>query len=479
MALAVLGGSLALGGGPATTAAAPASQRAPQSKAAPAPGAVGQSPKALNLPVVRTTLSNGLRVVLSEDHSAPTVALCVTYDIGARNEQSGRSGFAHLFEHMMFQGSRNVGKGQHFTLISERGGSMNGTTSADRTNYFEVLPSNALELGLWLEADRMKTLAVTAENFDNQRKVVQEEYRMRVSNAAYAMGLMRTKELAYKGYWPYEHPTIGSMADLDGAQLPWIRDFHRSYYAPNNAVVAIAGDFDASATLALVNKLFGDAKRAEIPSYSPPQLPAQTEERRDTVLDPNARTPGVYLAWIIPPFRTQEHYALELAMVLLSYGDSSVLHQELVQKQGQAQGIAGFTYDHRGPDLLVLRAIASESGDPDEITKIIEAALQRLADVGPTPAQLAKAKQLVQSYFLFGLETNMPRATKLANYELFWGDAGLINQEVSNFFQVTEQQVRASVAKFLTPSRRTRVLVQPQAASDSPANPQQQKGNSK
>ena len=457
---------------------------ADQSAAAPAGGtahsatAVGRAPKALKLPVVRKTLANGLRVVLSEDHTAPTVAVCVTYDIGARNEQAGRSGFAHLFEHMMFQGSRNVGKGGHFTLISERGGSMNGTTSADRTNYYEVLPSNALELGLWLEADRMKTLAVTAENFENQRKVVQEEFRMRVSNAAYAMGLMRTKELAYKGYWPYEHPTIGSMIDLDNAQLPWIRAFHRSYYAPNNAVLSIAGDFEPSTTLALVDKLFGQAQRAEIPAYSPPQRPAQTEERKDTVLDANARTPGVYMGWVIPPYRSKEHYALELALVMLSYGDSSVLHQRLVREQEQAQSVAGFTYDHRGPDLLVLRAIASASGDPATITRLIDEEIQRLADNGPTPAQLAKAKQLVQSYFLFELETNMPRAIKLANYELFWGDAKLINQEVANFFQVSKEEVQASAAKFLTRSRRTHVLVQPQsdATSAKAASNTQRKG---
>ncbi|HLV20429.1 MAG TPA: pitrilysin family protein, partial [Polyangiaceae bacterium] len=214
----------------------------------PAVAALGQ------LSLQKATLDNGLRVVMNVDRSTPTVAVCVTYDVGSRNEERGKSGFAHLFEHIMFQGSRNVPKGEHFKLISARGGTLNGTTSPDRTNYYEMLPMNELALGLWLEADRMRWLDVTTENFENQRRVVQEEYRMRVSNAAYMQGLLRLRELAFADYWPYGHDAIGSMTDLDNARFEWVKDFHASYYAPNNAVLTIAGNFDTDEAMRLVRE---------------------------------------------------------------------------------------------------------------------------------------------------------------------------------------------------------------------------------
>ena len=221
----------------------------------------------------KATLDNGLRVVMNVDHTSPTIAVAVTYDVGARNEERGRSGFAHLFEHMMFEGSANVAKGEHFKLVSAHGGTLNGTTSSDRTNYFEMLPANELPLALWLEADRMKSLDVSAENFENQRKVVQEEYRMRVSNVAYAPAQIRLEELVFQGYWPYEHDAIGSMQDLDNAQLEWVRAFHDSYYAPNLAVLSIAGDFEPDEAMQLVHRFFDTGKKQEkVIPYEPPAL---------------------------------------------------------------------------------------------------------------------------------------------------------------------------------------------------------------
>lgn len=422
----------------------------------------------LAIEVQRHTLPNGLRVVLNEDHSSPTVAVCVTYDVGSRNEQPGRSGFAHLFEHMMFQGSRNVGKGQHFELITERGGTLNGTTSVDRTNYYEVVPSNALSTVLWLEADRMQTLAVTEENFENQRRVVQEEYRMRVSNAAYAEGRMRLRALAFEGYWPHAHDPIGSMADLDAAKLEWLREFHSSYYAPNNAVITIAGDFEPKAALDLVHQYFGDAEATRVPDYAPPAaVPAQTAPRVAELSDANAKTPGLFYGWVIPKTRTPEHYALELAAVILTYGDSAVLTQELVRGEGLLRQVGAWTNDHRGPDLFVLSAELTERADMSAVEKRLSEELLELAHRGPTDEQLNKAKQRVQSYFLFGLEGNLTRATQLSNYELFWGDAALINDELPRFFEVTPEQIRAAVQKYLTPQRRSTVYVYP-AAHDAP-----------
>jgi zinc protease len=422
----------------------------------------------LALKVERYQLSNGLRVVLNPDKSAPTAAVCVTYDVGSRNEVVGRSGFAHLFEHMMFQGSRNLPKGGHFTLVSDRGGSLNGTTSSDRTNYYQVVPSNALQSMLWLEADRMKSLAVTQDNFENQRKVVQEEYRMRVSNAAYSEGLMQLGELAYAEYWPYAHDTIGSMTDLDGAQIQWLRDFHKAYYAPNNAVLSVAGDFDRDQVTKWIDAYFGSAKRSETPAYTPPAFVDQTVERRKTVTDTNAKTVGLIQGWVVPPFRTPEHYALEVATLILAFGDSSVLHQQLVQQDSVARHVATWTYDRRGPDLLVIRTLLTERATLDQVEAAINKQLERLATQGPTAEELNRAKQQVRAHFLFNLEGNLERSEQLGSFELFWGDANELNNEVVHYGDVTQAQVKEAVAKYLTSARRSTVVVLPPASAPTP-----------
>lgn len=445
----------------AATAAANAQDTAPTPAASVAPK-TGQT---LNISVQRERLPNGLRVVLNEDHSSPTVAVCVTYDVGSRNEVPGRSGFAHLFEHMMFQGSRNVGKGDHFVYISSRGGSLNGTTSSDRTNYFEMAPSNALPLLLWLEADRMKTLAVTAENFENQRQVVQEEYRMRVSNAAYAEGHTRLTEMVFENYFPYGHDPIGSMEDLDAAELDWIREFHASYYAPNNAVLAISGDFQPAVAMELVERYFADAKPTQVPPYSPPPVPEQTAPRRAEVVDANAKTPGLYVGWLIPPARHPEHYALELASLVIAHGDSSTLHQKLVVGSGQLRDIASWTRDHRGPDSFVVRALLSEQASVTDIEAEIRAELDRLGSVGPTAEELDRVKQQLTAFFLFGLEGNQARAIQLANYELFYGDAALLNGEVEHYLRVTPDDVKRAVAHHLGATRSNTVVVNPEPGS--------------
>jgi predicted Zn-dependent peptidase len=399
---------------------------------------------------------------MNVDHSSPNVAVCVTYDVGSRNEEVGRAGFAHLFEHMMFQGSGNVEKGQHFTLITARGGTLNGTTSTDRTNYFEMLPSSELALALWLEADRMKSLAVTAENVENQRAVVQEEYRMRVSNQAYAEGQMRLRALAFDGYFPYGHDPIGVMADLDAAKLEYVAAFHAAYYAPDNAVLAISGDFDTDQAMALVHEYFGDARRrVSPPRYEPPPLPEQTAPRKDTLRDENAKNPAVLHGWTIPPSRTPEHYALEVATVVLGGGESARLHQRLVRGEGKAQSVASWTYDQRGPDLLVLRAVLSDKGKPDDVERILSEEVEKLASAGPSEAELAKAKTRITSFTLFGLESNMKRATQLAEFELYWGDARLLSRELSHYRAVTASQVRDAVKAHLTRARRTSVHVLP------------------
>jgi zinc protease len=430
-----------------------------------APAAEARSvAEALRLPLQRARLENGLRVVMNPDRTSPNVAICVTYDVGSRNETPGRRGFAHLFEHMMFQGSRNVAKGDHFKWISARGGTLNGTTSADRTNYFEVLPPGELALGLWLEADRMKSLAVTRENLENQRAVVQEEYRMRVSNQAYATGHMRLGSLVYEGYPPYAHDPIGVMEELDAAKFEWVKEFHQSYYAPNNAVLSIVGDFDPDQAMSLVRLYFGDAQaQPNVPEYSPPEPEHAEAPRAADVEDVNAQTPGLYLGWMIPPARDEEHYALELAALLLGDGESSRLHQRLVRGDAVARSAHAWTRDRRGPDMLALQILLTERSDLEAVERTVLREVEGLGQRGPSSDELAKAKRRVAAYFVKGLQSNMHRAAELANFELFYGDARLLTRELERYQAVTEDEVRQAVRKYLASQRRSTVRVLPVA----------------
>jgi predicted Zn-dependent peptidase len=459
--------ALALAAALATTAAA----APPAPDPAPAPDASHEALERLRLAIHRVKLKNGLRVVMNVDRSSPTVAIAVTYDVGARNEEPGRSGFAHLFEHMMFQGSRHVPKGGHFNLISARGGTLNGTTSSDRTNYFEVLPANELALGLWLEADRMRWLAVTPENFENQRAVVQEEYRMRYENAAYMRGMLRLAELSFDKHWPYAHSVIGSMADLENASFEWVRDFHKRYYAPNNAVLTIAGDFEQDEAMRLVNQYFGGGVPTQVPAYDPAPLAPQSAERRDQVEDQNAKTPGLLYGWIIPESRTAEHYALELAAMVLTDGESSRLHRRLVLERGVLRSVSAWTSGHRGPDLFAMMATLTTRSKLPTIERELDAAVRELAEKGPSVSELQRVKNRMRTRFLFGLEANLSRATRLGEFEVFWGDARLFTRELDAYLAVTRERVQAAAAKYLTSARRNVVTVLPMAQAAPPGKP--------
>ncbi len=421
-----------------------------------------QSPSALsNLQVSRATLDNGLRVVLNEDHTVPTVAISVYYDVGSRNEAPGRSGFAHLFEHMMFQGSANVGKGEHFSLIINRGGSANGTTSVDRTNYFETLPANELALGLWLEADRMRSLAVTQENFENQRQTVMEERRQRIDNQPYIPSMLRINELAYGDYWPYAHSTIGDMQDLIDAPLEAVQEFFDTYYAPNNAVLSISGDFQTEEALRLVEKHFGSIDPRQTPPYIPPPPPEQTEERTETMYDPNATLPAFHLAYHIPPSRTPDHYALEMLAIILGDGESSRLYQKLIKQEEICQDIAVGTDDRRGPDLFSVWAVMASGHANDEAQALIFAEIDSIAAEGVSARELQKAKNRVSAGFVFGLQSNMSRSQRLAEYELYWGDANLLKLELDHYLRVTADDIKRVAGLYFKPENRTVLDVQP------------------
>jgi predicted Zn-dependent peptidase/LysM repeat protein len=390
------------------------------------------------------------------------VAVCVTYDVGARDEVLGQRGFAHLFEHMMFEGSRNVEKGDHFKLVAGHGGHANGTTSSERTNFFEELPSGDLELALWLEADRMRSLAVNQETFENQRSVVEEEYRMRVSNRPYAAGFLRLNELAFQGYPTYGHTAIGSMEDLDAARIEWVQAFHEKYYVPANAVVTVSGDFDSARARELVEQYFGDIERAPAPERPAlPPTPRQTSERLSVLEDTNAKTPGLYLGWLTPPAKTPAHYALELAARVLADGESSALHQSLVRKDAVARSSDARVSHHRGPSLFSIRTVIAPKSSIDKAQKLIEAELKRLGTVGPTAEELDRARARLRSSRWFELQQSERRAVLLGEYESVWGDASLLTSELERYDAVTAADVKRAVAEHITPERRTIVEVYP------------------
>ena len=414
-----------------------------------------------NLEVSRAALDNGLRVVMNPDHTVPTVAVSVYYDVGSRNEVKGRSGFAHLFEHMMFQGSANVGKGEHFSLIINRGGNANGTTSNDRTNYFQTLPSNELALGLWLEADRMRSLSITQENFENQRMTVMEERRQRIDNQPYIPSMLRINELAYGDYWPYAHSTIGDMQDLIDAPLEAVQDFFDMYYAPNNAVLSISGDFDVEEAMQLVDEYFGDIPSQATPAYADPAPPDQTAERTETMYDANATLPAFHVAYHIPPNRSPDHYALEILALVLGDGESSRLYQSLVKRKEICQEIAVATDDRRGPDLFSVWGVMASGHAPKEAQQVLFAELDSIATKGVTERELEKAKNRVHAAFVFGLQSNLARSQHLAEYELYWGNANLLKLELDHYLAVSAEDLKRVAATYFDADRRTVLDVLP------------------
>jgi zinc protease len=400
-------------------------------------------------------LPNGLRVLLSRDAASPCVAVAVYYDVGSRNETPGRSGFAHLFEHMMFEGSEHVGKTEHMKRIANAGGQMNGSTSEERTNYFEVLPSHQLGLALWLEADRMRALNVTRENFENQRATVKEERRQSIDNRPYGPGWLRIKELALEN-WAFSHSVIGDMADLDAATVKDAQDFYSLYYAPNNAVLTIAGDIDYDDALAQVRGYF-----EAIPAHEPPPAPdthepPQTAEKHDALDDPLAAMPGFWLAYHVPPRRTPDTYPLELLHRILLHGRSSRLYKSLIKQHEAAIECMGFAQFIRGPGLLMIWTISKDK-DNARCRAVIDEELQRLAAGGVTEHEVQKAKNLIRAQYVDALQTNLGRAMMLTEFLLYDGDAALINTELERYMAVGAHDVQRVAQATFTPQNRTTV----------------------
>ena len=408
-------------------------------------------------------LKNGLRVILSEDHSAPTYSIAVTYNVGSRDEKPGRTGFAHLFEHMMFQGSEKVGKGEHLAIIENNGGEVNGTTTADRTNYFATLPSNQIDLGLFLESDRMRSLVINQANLDNQRATVQEERRQRYDNAPYGKTYETLLETVYDNF-AYKHSTIGSMEDLNAATVKDVADFFKIYYAPNNAVLTMVGDFKADDVIAKVRKYFED-----IPQQAPPPVPDMTEprqtaERRKTIEDPLAQLTQIDIVFKISPGNTRDYYALDVAGVILANGQASRLYEKLVRERQILQNISAYSQEFRGPALFQVNATLRPGVDPAEVEKAIYEELEKLKTEPVTDQELEKVRMLVKRISVQQLESTSGRARNLGESAVFYNDPNLVNTFLSKYEAVTKQQVQQAARTYLVQTNRTVITTVPKPA---------------
>ena len=424
------------------------------------------------VPVEYYKLPNGLRVVLSEDHTAPTVCVAVYYRIGFRIEPKDRTGFAHLFEHMMFQGSENLGKMEFIKLVQQNGGVLNGSTRFDFTNYFEILPSNKLETALWAEADRMNGLAVNEENLKNQQGVVGNEVKVNVLNRPYGGFPWLDMPQYANTNWFNAHNFYGDLKDIEAATLTDVQDFFKTYYAPNNAALAIVGDFDPAQAKQWVAKYFGGIKPSKLPP--PPDLsePKQEEEKRATREDPLAKRPALAFAYHMPERNTPEYYAMGLLDEILVQGNDSLFYQELVQKRGLAAGVngginyLGNLYDYKGPMLWMADLRYDPSTKPDTILSAVDSVIEplRTKPVDEKTLERARIKLRSDLYDSISQFNGFGLADLLASFALFDDNPGRVNTLVSEFDKVTPELVLKTAQEYLRPTNRTILILEPKPA---------------
>jgi predicted Zn-dependent peptidase len=425
----------------------------------------------MTAPTVRFTderLANGLRLIIAEDHLAPVVAVNVWYGVGSKNEVPGKTGFAHLFEHVMFQGSRHVAKTEHMGLVQAAGGTLNGTTWLDRTNYFETMPSHQLELALWLEADRMATLldALNQENLDNQRDVVKNEKRSSYDNRPYGQWFHKLQEHLFPPEHPYHHPTIGSMDDLDAASLEDVAAFFRTYYAPNNAVLAIVGDADPAQVRAWVERYFGEiAPNPKIPPLGDLSLPATLGGEIREVIEDRVPLPRHYFGFRAPCFGDPRLDALEIAAQILAGGKGSRLYRRLVREERIAQDVAFFALGFVvGASIAAGQATVRPGVDPGLVERAFEEELERLGREPVTDDELARARALIETYELEALQRVEERADRLAMYATLLDDPEMINRQLSRYLSVGKAEIQAVAADVLRPDNRVVLTYVPATA---------------
>jgi predicted Zn-dependent peptidase len=420
----------------------------------------------MRVPIDSFRLPNGLFVVLSEDHTAPIVAVNLWYHVGSANERAGRTGFAHLFEHMLFQGSADVGSNEHFEFVQRAGGTLNGSTWLDRTNYFETVPSNHLELALWLEANRMGYLlpAMTQQKLDTQREVVKNERRWSVDNQPYGTWWERLPALCFPPEHPFHHSLIGSTEDLDAASLEDVSGFFGTFYTPDNAVLSIAGDFDAREARTWVDRHFSPiAKGRGRPTMPTMDMPARFGSWRREEVQDNVASPRLFLAFLSPVFGSAGYYAASVCGAVLGMKKGSRLYRSLVRDRQLAAEAKAFTFDlSTGSDLLIVDVTAHPGVASANLEEAVAKEIDGLFTTPVGDTEVARAVALIQADFVTALQSAGERADRLSLFATHFGDADLINAQVDRYAAVSAADVNAFIRERMGRDNRASLLYVPQ-----------------
>jgi predicted Zn-dependent peptidase len=422
----------------------------------------------MRIPVENFELDNGLRVTLSQDKTAPIVAVNLWYHVGSANERLDRTGFAHLFEHMLFQGSEHVGANEHFELVQRAGGTLNGSTWLERTNYFETVPSNQLALALWLEADRMGALlpAMTQKKLDTQRDVVKNERRWSVDNQPYGTCWEKIQELSFPESHPFHHSLIGSMEHLSEASLDDVAQFFRTYYTPDNAVLTIAGDFEIDEAKDLVRKYFGDIPRGkDRPPLPEMDLPPIYGKPARSVVEDDVSLPRVYISFRSPVFGSEEYYPASVAGAILGMRRGSRLYRSLVRERQTAADAAAFTFDlAKGADLLIVDVTARPEVSAEKLEQEVLREIELLIHDGVSDEEVERAVALIQTDMITAMQTASERADRLSMFATLFGNADLVNEQADRYAAVTAERVNAFVRERLIPENRATLIYIPRQA---------------
>jgi len=407
-------------------------------------------------------LPNGLHVILQEDHSTPIVAVSVMYHVGSKNEDPQRTGFAHFFEHLLFEGSDNIKRGEYMKFIQSAGGQLNANTTQDRTFYYEVLPSNQLELALWMESERMGHAKIDTIGVETQRKVVKEEKKQRYDNTPYGQLINVIYENAYVKY-PYKWSPIGKEQYIDQATLDEFMNFYKTFYVPNNAALVISGDINPDQTKSLIAKYFGEIPKGTKAIPRPTEVePEQKAEKRVKFYD-NVQLPGVILAYHIPKQGTNDYYAIQLLTQLLSQGKSSRFEKEIVDKQEKAVQANAFDLGNEEPGLAIMLGIANSGVKPEELEKAMLTEIEKVKKAGITAEEYNKLQNQAENDFIEQNQKDLGVATNLATYYTFQGDANLINTELARYRKVTREDIQRVANKYFTPANRLVVYYLPKS----------------
>ena len=406
-----------------------------------------------NVEFTEFDLDNGLHVILHEDHSTPVVAVTVMYHVGSKNENPDRTGMAHFFEHLLFEGSENIKRGEFDRYIENAGGTLNANTSNDRTFYYEILPSNQLELGLWLESERMLHAKIEQEGIDTQNEVVKEEKRLRMDNQPYGRLLSETMGHAYNVH-PYKWPVIGSMEHLDAATHGDFMDFYKLFYVPENAVLSIAGDLDVKETKKLINKYFSGIPRGGKAIPRPTEMePVKTEEVRDTIWGKD-QLPAIIMAYHIPAQGTEEYYAVDMLNQVLSGGESSRLTKSVVDEKQLAVFAGAFSFGTEDPGITLGFSIANMGVEPGEVEAAMTEEITKLKTDMISEREFQKLRNQIESQFVQSNSSMAGIAESLANYHMYFDDANLINTEIDKYLAVTREDIMAAAKKYYTNENR-------------------------